>query len=42
MALPSTRTDFRIELPHADRGVQASERVVVARHPLVRWQLDEV
>jgi uncharacterized protein YaeQ len=33
MALPSTRMDFRIELSHVDRGVQASERVVVARHP---------
>jgi uncharacterized protein YaeQ len=33
MALPSTRMDFRIELAHVDRGVEASERVVVARHP---------
>src|SRR5580692_5797835 len=33
MAMPSTRMDFRIELSHVDRGVQASERVVVARHP---------
>ncbi len=33
MALPSTRMDFRIELAHVDRGIEASERVVVARHP---------
>ena len=33
MALPSTRMDFRIELSHVDRGLEASERVVVARHP---------
>ncbi len=33
MALPSTRLDFRIELSHVDRGIEASERVVVARHP---------
>jgi len=33
MALPSTRMDFRIDLSHVDRGVEASERVVVARHP---------
>ena len=33
MALPSTRMDFRIELSQVDRGRQASERVVVARHP---------
>lgn len=33
MALPSTRMDYRIELSHVDRGRQASERVVVARHP---------
>ncbi len=33
MALPSTRMDFRIDLSHVDRNRQASERVVVARHP---------
>jgi uncharacterized protein YaeQ len=33
MALPSTRMDFRIELSHVDRRRQASERIVVARHP---------
>lgn len=33
MALPSTRMDFRIELSHVDRGREASERVLVARHP---------
>jgi|SRR5580700_5394835 uncharacterized protein YaeQ len=33
MALPSTRMDFRVELSHVDRNRQASERVVVARHP---------
>jgi uncharacterized protein YaeQ len=33
MALPSTRMDFRIDLSHVDRGIEASERVVVARHP---------
>jgi uncharacterized protein YaeQ len=33
MALPSTRMDFRVELSHVDRGREASERVVVARHP---------
>jgi len=33
MALPSTRMDFRVELSHVDRGRQASERVIVARHP---------
>jgi uncharacterized protein YaeQ len=33
MALTSTRLDFRIELSHVDRGLQISERVVVARHP---------
>ena len=33
MALPSTRMDFRVELSHVDRGRQASERIVVARHP---------
>jgi uncharacterized protein YaeQ len=33
MALPSTRLDFRIELSHVDRSREASERVVVARHP---------
>lgn len=33
MALPSARLDFRIELSHVDRGREASERVVVARHP---------
>ena len=33
MAMPSTRMDFRVELSHVDRGCQASERVIVARHP---------
>jgi uncharacterized protein YaeQ len=33
MALSSTRMDFRVELSHVDRGRQASERIVVARHP---------
>lgn len=33
MALPSTRLDFRIDLSHVDRAREASERVVVARHP---------
>lgn len=33
MALSSTRMDFRIELSHVDRSREASERVVVARHP---------
>ena len=33
MALPSTRIDFRVELAHVDRNRQASERVVIARHP---------
>lgn len=33
MALSSTRMDFRIELAQVDRGREASERVVVARHP---------
>ncbi len=33
MALPSSRMDFRIDLSHVDRGREASERVVVARHP---------
>ena len=33
MALPSTRMDSRIELAHVDRGLEASERIVVARHP---------
>jgi uncharacterized protein YaeQ len=33
MALSSIRMDFRVELAHVDRGIQASERVVVARHP---------
>jgi uncharacterized protein YaeQ len=33
MALPSTRMDFRVELSHVDRSREASERVVVARHP---------
>ncbi|WP_437528457.1 YaeQ family protein [Sorangium sp. So ce726] len=33
MALPSTRMDFRIDLSHVDRGREASERVIVARHP---------
>lgn len=33
MALPSTRMDFRLELSHVDRGREASERIIVARHP---------
>jgi uncharacterized protein YaeQ len=33
MALPSTRMNFRIALSHVDRGIDVSERVVVARHP---------
>jgi uncharacterized protein YaeQ len=33
MALPSTRMDFRIDLSHVDRSRNASERIVVARHP---------
>jgi uncharacterized protein YaeQ len=33
MALPATRMDFRIELAHVDRSIEASERVVAARHP---------
>jgi uncharacterized protein YaeQ len=33
MALSSTRLDFRIDLSHVDRGLEMSERVVVARHP---------
>lgn len=33
MALPSTRIEFRIALSQVDRGVEASESVIVARHP---------
>ncbi|MEP7124618.1 MAG: YaeQ family protein [Byssovorax sp.] len=33
MALPSHRMDFVIALSHVDRGIEASEKVAVARHP---------
>lgn len=33
MALPSTRIDFRIALSNVDLGVEASESLIVARHP---------
>ena len=33
MALPSVRMDFVIALSHVDRGLEASEKVAVARHP---------
>ncbi len=33
MALPSTRLEYRITLSNVDRGVDATESVIVARHP---------
>src|SRR5436190_1711440 len=33
MALPSTRMEFRIALSHVDRGLEANETVIAARHP---------
>ena len=33
MTLPSHRMDFLIALSHVDRGLEASEKLAVARHP---------
>ena len=33
MALPSTRYAYQLTLSHVDRGIEASEQLVAARHP---------